>query len=262
MPEASMIVPETVLAFAAVALLAGSVLCALARRAGWSDPSVRRTTWTGLSVAVVLLAGHAVLADTVVGAGTVVHLADQPLLEWFVDHREPIGTGFAIVLSALGGTAAMSVLAVVGVLTLAGVGCRPRAVVVAVTSAGAGLLVIGFKALYGRARPPRFEQVIQYPGYSLPSGHALGSTVVIGIVTAAALPALRRARDRLLVIIGAAVLVLLVGVSRLYLGAHWLTDVLAGWLLGGAWLSLGITALALLSLRAPTEPTMNRATGR
>jgi membrane-associated phospholipid phosphatase len=60
---------------------------------------------------------------------------------------------------------------------------------------------------------------------------------------------------------GASLLVVLIGWCRLYLGAHWLTDVLTGWLLGAAWLVLAVTALALLDRvveRSPVEPALDQ----
>jgi undecaprenyl-diphosphatase len=76
----------------------------------------------------------------------------------------------------------------------------------------------------------------------------VGSIVVLGLLTAV----LVRARERpvlgsaALTVTGAVLLVAAIGWCRVYLGAHWLSDVLTGWLLGGAWVALSVTALVLL----------------
>jgi membrane-associated phospholipid phosphatase len=227
-----------------ICVVPASVLAVLARRAGSADRPVRRIVRLGVSVAVVLLLAQALVVIGV-ETGALTNL-DGPALGWFMGHRSGWATGFAIVLAALGGTAALTVLTVTAMLVLVYLGQWRRALLVGGTAAGAGLLVQGFKYLYARHRPPKLDQVIHYSGYSLPSGHSLGSLVVFGVLTATLLPALRGAA-RVWLLLGAAVLVLLVGWCRVYLAAHWVTDVVTGWLLGGAWLALGVTALALLA---------------
>jgi undecaprenyl-diphosphatase len=231
----------------ALVLLVGvppvTVLPLLASRAGWGMPRVRRTVWTGVGIGVALLLAQLVVVGIVELSGGRTGL-DQRVLEWFVHDRDSWATGFAIVLAAAGGTTTMTLVASLATLVLLHLRQWWQAGVVAGTSAGAGLMVSGFKTLYDRQRPPTLDQLIHYHGHALPSGHALGSLVVIGVVSAVVIPALgRTARGWLLA--GAAALVLGIGWCRLYLGAHWLTDVLVGWLLGGAWLAFAVTALAL-----------------
>ncbi|MDT7656100.1 MAG: hypothetical protein QOF38_815 [Pseudonocardiales bacterium] len=240
-----------------VCVVPASVLALLVRRAGGADRAVRRTVRIGVSVAVVLLAAQALVVIGV-ETGALTRL-DDPALSWFVTHRSAWATGFAIVLAALGGTAALTVLTVTAMLVLGYLGQWRRALLVGGTAAGAGLLVLGFKYLYERHRPPKLDQVIHYGGYALPSGHSLGSVVVYGVLTACLAPTLRGASRRWL-LLGAVALVLLVGWSRVYLAAHWVTDVLTGWLLGGAWLALGVTALVLLA-RVPEDNRPGTAAG-
>jgi membrane-associated phospholipid phosphatase len=245
--------PLAVAALVAVALAGVLGLGLLVRSVGRDRPGVPRTVGTGLAVAAVLLVAQGAVARAAPvrpdGADV-----DHRVLDWMVAHREPVVTGAGVLLARLGGTAAMTLLTVVAVLALVRLGRRPAALVVAVTALGGGLLVVGFKAVYRRPRPPRADQVIHYSEYALPSGHALGSAVVLGIVAAASYPLLRGAAARRWLVAGAAAGTLAVGVSRVYLAAHWLTDVLTGWLLGGAWLSLGVTALALCAAARREDP--------
>lgn len=124
---------------------------------------------------------------------------------------------------------------------------------------GGGLLVTVFKELLGRERPPVAESLIAAPpSMSLPSGHAMGSLVLAWIVCYLAIrtAVVPLSRPRLSGIIAAGVsVVLLVGASRVYLGVHWPSDVVASWLLGGAWIALltGVYEAGRLRQRAESE---------
>jgi len=110
-----------------------------------------------------------------------------------------------------------------------------------VTGVGALLLDPSLKTLVGRLRPVVDLPVSAAPGNSFPSGHALGSFVAYGALLLVFLPAVAP-RWRKAVIALVAAIVVLVGCTRLALGVHFLSDVLAAWLLGAAW--LGVTAYA------------------
>lgn len=119
---------------------------------------------------------------------------------------------------------------------------RPAlAVYVVVTGLGAAILDPSVKLLVGRTRPVVETVVAVAPGNSFPSGHALGSMVTYGVLLLVFLPAVSRGR-RMRLCVAAAAVVALVGFTRLALGVHYVTDVLGGWLLAGAW--LGTTAVA------------------
>ena len=95
----------------------------------------------------------------------------------------------------------------------------------------------------GRARPPLIEAVPPYEyAFSFPSGHALNSTVIAGMVAYLLAPpaevAMGASRRRPPAVAWA----LAMGLSRVFLGHHWLTDVIFAWLLGAAWLALLITS--------------------
>jgi undecaprenyl-diphosphatase len=99
------------------------------------------------------------------------------------------------------------------------------------------------KELFGRDRPPMSDAVPPYEtSASFPSGHTLNATVVVGIV--AYLLVLRQTRRsmRALTITAAAVFALTIGLSRVYLGHHWLTDVVGAWLLALTWLAVLVIA--------------------
>ena len=100
---------------------------------------------------------------------------------------------------------------------------------------GGALLGTLLKAIYARARPDLVAHLVGTDSASFPSGHAMNSAVVY--LTLAVL--LARAETSVAVrrfLVSAAIgLTLVIGCSRLYLGVHWPTDVLAGWIVGGLW---------------------------
>lgn len=113
------------------------------------------------------------------------------------------------------------------------------------TMLGAGLLGALAKLAVGRVRPVLPDPVATATGLSFPSGHALNSAVgalLVVLVTGRRLGTAGRVAAGLL----AGLLVLAVGVSRIGLGVHYLSDVLGGWLLAGAWVAAAWCAAALL----------------
>ena len=107
--------------------------------------------------------------------------------------------------------------------------------------AGSAVLNQVLKGLFARPRPHFEHPLLVETSYSFPSGHAMESFVVYGMMAYFAVLALRTWEQRVSVVLGAALLVVLIGFSRLYLGVHYFSDVLAGYAAGGVWLSALIT---------------------
>lgn len=202
----------------------------------------------GFGCATALLLAQAAVVDSVEDSAGPLGL-DRSVLDWFLTERSPSATGVMKAVSTVGGTAGMTVLAVIAAGLLWRSRRRATAVVVLVAAAGAGLLVTGFKHLYMRSRPPVVDRLTTENSFSLPSGHALGSMVVLGVLAAVVVLAGRGA-VRVGAVILAATAIAVIAASRLYLGVHWTTDVLTGWLLGGAWLTVCVTALTVLQPRS------------
>lgn len=128
-------------------------------------------------------------------------------------------------------------------------GWRLSAVLLTVSTAGGMFLTTVLKAVFQRSRPELFQTGYEAGFYSFPSGHA---TVAVGFYGMLALILAYQARGALRWIIGAAgvVLVILIGFSRLYLGVHYPTDVLAGYLSAPLWVvCVGLLYVAWLSVR-------------
>jgi undecaprenyl-diphosphatase len=119
---------------------------------------------------------------------------------------------------------------------------RPRLAIWAlVTTWGAALLGVLLKDLVRRTRPSFVDAVATAPGRSFPSGHALGSVVGCGVLLLILLPLLPR-RARPVAWAAAGLIVAAVGFARVGLGVHFTSDVLAGWVLGLAWLAGTVAA--------------------
>lgn len=171
---------------------------------------------------------------------------DRGITDWAVAHRNGTLTPVAVAISLLGGTLAMTALATVTCLILSWRRRWTAAALVAITGLGGGLLVRGGKRLTDRDRPPIEEHLISVSNQAYPSGHSMGSFVVVGIVLAVALPGIHGPALRAWTAIAAALFVLAVGLSRIYLGVHWATDVLGGWCFGALWLILCLTGYRYL----------------
>lgn len=154
---------------------------------------------------------------------------------------QPLVVTALTVLTWLGGAQAGTLL----VVTLTGyllVRRLPRlAVYVAVTGIGSAILNTGVKALVDRTRPEVDVPVATVAGLSFPSGHAMGSAITYGVLLLVFLPLIEPRRRRWAVAVIVA-LVVVIGLTRVALGVHYLSDVVGGWLLGVLWLA--VTAAA------------------
>ena len=122
---------------------------------------------------------------------------------------------------------------------------RTDAVFVGLAFLGAEVLSSGMKLGFRRERPFFSDPLATESTYSFPSGHALVSLTVYGSIALVLARRLPTRGERVLLLASAAILVLAIGFSRLYLGVHFLSDVLAGYAAGTAWLALLYVALEL-----------------
>ena len=173
---------------------------------------------------------------------------DRPLLDWMVAHR----TGWAETLvtwfTNVGGTTILPILVTLVVAVMA---WRWRSwtpvVLMAVAAAGSVAMTEAGKDLAGRARPP---QALAVPPYetspSFPSGHTLNSTVIAIVLAYLVLLHVESRTGRIVAVTLLGVYAVAMGLSRVYLGHHWFTDVVAGFIAGTAWALVVILAHRLL----------------
>lgn len=181
-----------------------------------------------------------------------VEAVDHPVLQLAVEHRTTEVTATAQVVSDVAGTVGMTLLAATTAVVLALVRRRwtPLGLVVTTMLGSLVLTVVG-KVVVGRSRPPLVDAVPPFEqSPSFPSGHTLNATAFAGVVACVLLRQLAARWKRVLVVVAAVAFALLVGASRIYLGHHWLSDVLVAYLLGALWVAVVVTGHRLyLTLR-------------
>jgi undecaprenyl-diphosphatase len=199
---------------------------------------------------MVLLAGFLGLALVAHSAHSGTAL-DHRVLDWFVAHRQIWLTTVAIVITDIGSPAAIVIFAFVAAALI---WWRMRAMLTAVVVLGtvglASVVSTVTKVVVGSERPPAATQLLAETDHSFPSGHVTGTVALLGILAVV----IGHRWGRMPQLLGlTAVAGLIVAVTRLYLGVHWLTDVVGGALLGSAAVLLGSGFLIQEAL--PATPT-------
>lgn len=169
--------------------------------------------------------------------------------DWVVEHRAEPWTSLWQMVTVLGDTVTLT-LVVIGVFVLAWMAGRIdlSALIVLGSVFGYALMVI-LKHTFGRQRPPVADRLIDVGGLSFPSGHAMLTTVVLGLTTVVCYRIYPWMRAHPIMLLVAPAVTVAVGLSRVYLGVHWFSDVLIGWTIGVAWLLLCLLAHAQIMRR-------------
>ncbi|MDB5694795.1 MAG: phosphatase family protein [Sphingomonas bacterium] len=215
-----------------------------------------------LAVAAGLLAA-AVLFLLMLGseiAERETEIFDRAVLQWLRDMFGSYSGLKRVMLdiTALGDTIVLTftVLAVTGfLLTLR----RYRLAGILIVQAAVGTSLASLAKLwFARARPSIIEHWAEVSSASFPSGHAANSAVVYFALAILAGRAVPTAAGRCYLLGIAAALVAAIGVSRMYLGVHWPTDVIAGWALGGSWAIFGWVVTERLAPRVSSDRFVSR----
>ncbi len=179
-----------------------------------------------------------------ISAARTVALLDVPTVRYAAEHRTGWLTAAMRIVTDLGGDVGLLVVVLAaGVILRRQSGSwRPLLVLLAI-AVGAIELERIIKVIVARLRPPAAWRVFHEKGFSFPSGHATHSAAVYGGVAylATHIRALGR-RARVAIWVTAIAACLLIGISRVYLGAHWPTDVVGGWMLAVGWLWIALWA--------------------
>src|SRR4051812_41288317 len=188
------------------------------------------------------LAGHVTSGST--------QVFDDTVLQWIGAHRTQWLTDAMVEITALGTGVVVMMTVLISSLFLFLSKHRYSALLLLIATAGGLVLNTFLKLGFGRPRPTILDWGTHAASSSFPSGHAMNSVIVYGTVAylAARLQARRRARVFTLVVAG--VIILLVCGSRLYLGVHYPSDVLAGLIVGLSWAAFCMATLEAIQLYA------------
>lgn len=220
----------------------------------------------GLFIVAALILGFGLLADAVVEGGTAAF--DRAILLAFRtpgDSADPIGPPWleeaARDVTALGSIPFLGLLLVAVVCYLLLVGKRGLALLMGASVLGGEAIDTILKIGFRRPRPELVAHAARVFTASFPSGHAVLSAVTFLTIGALLTRGHADRRVKVYFIALAVLLTVTVGLSRVYLGVHYPTDVLAGWCLGAAWATLCWVAALWLQTRGQVEPATSGREG-
>lgn len=241
-----------VAAFVALYLFLWLLICAvgpltegmLARAAHWTA-SFRYSDYVpvfvilGLGVAAAAVAGDMFtdIAERVQEESTKLHEIDSSVHAWARKTRTSGATTFFTVMTIIGTPVGLCAIMLVAAVYLIMQNHWRWAAYLFFTGTVGGLLNLWLKSTFARARPELAEALRDAHGYSFPSGHAMGATMVFGALSYLALRIFRRWRWRATALALTSSMVVAIAVSRIYLGVHWISDIAAGISAGVVWLA-------------------------
>jgi len=175
---------------------------------------------------------------------------DPHISHTVVQDRSTVGTAVARLFTFLGSEPVVSVVTLLIIILLLERRRLSGAVALAVAMAGSATLTVGIKLAVGRPRPDAALRLGPVDhSYAFPSGHTLNSAVLLAMIAVLVVPLWARRPVRLAAWSVLAVLAVGVGLSRIYLGYHWSTDVAGSWLLATDWVTLVIAGLHVFDRR-------------
>ena len=197
----------------------------------------------GILASIVFTVVFVRIFDFVKDNGKDVTPFDRDLLYFMYHHRSHAATVAATFLAHMGSPPVIvGLAALAALLGLVWKKVRGAAWTLPIAVIGAGIIIQGVKMLVHRPRPSFFAPILHEAGFSFPSGHSLIAMVIYGLLGYFALHLFKNKAARLIVRIVTVLIVFSIGVSRVYVGVHYPTDVLAGWTAGVPWL---LTCLVL-----------------
>lgn len=209
----------------------------------------------GAVIAVIGTIGFAELAERVLAGGT--QAFDVAILQWLHLHQHPLITQLMIEMTYLGTGSVVVVVVGVAALFLWHTEHKHSARLLLAATIGNLLLNGALKLVYHRARPSVFAWQTEAMSSSFPSGHAMSATVVYGTVAYLVIRLQKHHWAKMLTLTGTVMLILLVCLTRLYLGVHYPSDVIGGMIVGLAWAAFCMAtleaSLVLARRRAPKK---------
>lgn len=199
-----------------------------------------------LTIGALILIGASWLfggiAEDVV-TGDRLTIIDLRVAQWFHAHSTPLLTHAMLAVTHIHDPIPVTVAAVLIAVYLAWKRNWYWLVCLGVTLPFGMLLNVFMRYAFHRARPSFDNPLLVLTSYSFPSGHVAGATLLYGVVAAMLVSSINAWRWRVMIVLAAITMVALVALSRLYLGVHYLSDVLAAFAEGVTWLTLCLTGI-------------------
>lgn len=171
---------------------------------------------------------------------------DDNITAWFVIHATSLQTTMARIITFFGSVGFLTTASVLVGVVLAIRRSFYRLLALVLAVGGGALLNLAVKHLFHRQRPVLEDPLVTLSSYGFPSGHTMGATIFYGVLALIVTYSIRTWSRRVLVGWLAAFVIALIGASRIYLGAHYFTDVIGAIAIGLAWLSFCWTGVETL----------------
>jgi membrane-associated phospholipid phosphatase len=193
--------------------------------------------WIAVAVLLVASAAFALIAGSVATTAPILK-QDLQVSVWLHTHGSPVFSAFLLAITQLHSTIGISVLTLVVVIYLWQHGDRHWVLSLLLAVPGGLLVNVIVKHIYHRTRPTWDDPFLTLASASFPSGHAAGATLFYGFLAVYMVWRMKKPLPRALAVLACVLMVAIVGFSRIYLGVHYLSDVLAAVSLSTAWLAL------------------------
>ena len=216
--------------------------------------------WPLILVALLIVGAIGVFADVAEDVYTAdrITLVDMQLANWLHAHGTPLLTRLMLTVSTLHDMAALSIVTVLLAMFLYRYGERDWLLSLVLVIPGGMALNTLLKHAFARARPHFTDPIVTLTTYSFPSGHVAGSTLLYGFVAVWLISHGHALAGQIAVVVGALLMIALVAASRVYLGAHFLSDVVGAFFESTAWLGLCLLGRQIAQARAGTGKERRR----
>ena len=204
--------------------------------------------WIAIGVLVSASIVFALIAASVATTAPILK-QDLQVSVWLHTHGSPVFTAFLYAITQLHSPLGMCIMAALLCIWLWRRHHHYWTLSLALAVPGGMLVNTAIKYLFDRARPSWEDPLFTLSSASFPSGHTAGATLFYGFIAAYMVWHLKKAWERALVVAGCALMVAVVGFSRIYLGVHYLTDVLAAISMSIVWLVICLIAVRGLAHR-------------
>jgi undecaprenyl-diphosphatase len=200
--------------------------------------NVRFRLFNALLMSFIFLLGFSFMAFFV-SSNQIIHF-DQMIISFITDFESPTMTSVMKVFTFIGSTISIIVLSILILFFLYIVlKHRTELILFIAVIIGANILFSSLKLVFHRARPD-LHRLIEIGGYSFPSGHATNAFALYGILTFLLWRHISSHSGRIILIFMSTLMILMIGISRIYLGVHYPSDVIAGYFISGFWLTMAI----------------------